>query len=158
MHALDLKHVFRLVNFSLERNLEGITHAHTLFQPEQAGNTINWLLGHLLQVRQYALQDALGEAILDPATLTMYDTKTAFDPEKALHLDELREKLDLSFAALNDAFDALTDEQLAEVMPKPFFNAPVTRGQQVNFYSFHEGYHIGQIALIRRLLGMSGQI
>ncbi len=51
------------------------------------------------------------------------------------------------------ALGRLTSERLAEPA-----NEKSTVGEQLGFLAFHEGYHAGQVAILRRLLGKEGAI
>ena len=48
--------IFESSHRSLGRNLEGITHEESLIAPEPGGNSLNWVLGHLLFHRNLVMK------------------------------------------------------------------------------------------------------
>jgi uncharacterized damage-inducible protein DinB len=147
--------MFQFSYGALGRNLEGITHEESLRAPEPGGNSLNWVLGHLLFYRNrilgllgqppawdspQAARYARGSAPLDPAD----------DP---VPLETLRAGFDRSQEQLLAALAAASEEALAATNER---GEPVA--QRLALLAMHEGYHGGQIALLRRLLGHSGAI
>jgi hypothetical protein len=155
---MDGQALAKLFDFSylmLTRNLAGLTHEESLRAPEPAGNSLNWVLGHLLFYRntvmkllnqppawnsEKAARYARGSAPLGPDD----------HPES---FESIRAALDQSHPLLLAALRSCPPEELA---------ASVAGGdplvQRLAQLGLHEGYHGGQIALLRRLLGHEGGI
>jgi len=56
---------------------------------------------------------------------------------------------------IGQAFETVTADRLA-ALHKPESRRP--RGMQLHFLQFHEAYHVGQIGLMRRVVGKPGAI
>ena len=81
------------------------------------------------------------------------------DFELFLPLDKLKAIWANSQTLLVDTIGAMNPEQLAEMAPTfGDFTRPDTRERRIYFLHFHESYHLGQLGLMRRLLGKAGAI
>ena len=116
-------------------------------------NPIIWIAGHLLNSRKYLLE-LLGESRQLP------------------HESLFQEKFDPSvdyppMAEIKNAWGSISDELFATMeqasddhfLKETEMNLPIgdktVRGA-VLFFTYHEGWHIGQIAYARKGLGMEG--
>jgi hypothetical protein len=156
MESQVLAKIFESSHNSLSRNLAGLTHEESLRAPEPAGNSLNWVLGHLLYHRNVALDLLHQPPVWDSEKAARYARGSAplgpdDDPES---FETMIAVLDRSQALLLAALRASTPEDLAAV-PAEGGNPLAQRLAQLGF---HEGYHGGQIALLRRLLGHPGGI
>ncbi|MFL6261624.1 MAG: DinB family protein [Thermoanaerobaculia bacterium] len=155
MDGQSLAKIFEFSHMTLTRNLEGITHEESLRAPDGGGNSLNWVLGHLLYHRNVVMKLLDRPPVWDPEKAARYARGSAplgpdDDPQP---LESIRAELDRSQAPLVEALGALTGEQLA---------APLENGkplaERLTLLGFHEGYHGGQISLLRRVLGHKGAI
>ena len=135
----------------LHRNLEGIRHEESLKAPKDGGNSLNWVLGHLLSTRNLVL-DLLGQsAVISPEEAQAYRPDGG-DPSHFLKLENLKLALDRSQELINTGFQKLSPEAAST----PAYGSTV--GEMLAVLAFHEGYHGGQIGIIRRSLGHEGVI
>ncbi|HEY3570719.1 MAG TPA: DinB family protein [Thermoanaerobaculia bacterium] len=155
MDGQAIAKVFELSHMALTRNLEGITHEESLRAPEPGGNALNWVLGHILYHRNMVM-NLLGQPpVWDSPQAARYARGSApLGPdEEPVPFETLHAELDRSQGLLMDALRAARAEELA---------APAENGDPVStriaLLGFHEGYHGGQIGLLRRLLGHPGAI
>jgi hypothetical protein len=154
------RHQAGMIRAVVGMNTEGITHEESLIQPQQHGNSLNWVLGHLTCIYNNSLPLLGQQPVVDAARLAHYDRGSApLDPSKALGLQELT-------AAWNQAADRV-DAGLAELSgdvldgPAPFSptdNPDETVRSLVNTVLFHQAYHAGQLGLLRRIAGKPGAI
>lgn len=119
---------------------------------EHAGeaNDVLWIAAHLAQSRA-GLAALLGEAVEHP--LEAYSNAVPAGTERPT-LETIRETFAQASGALNRALRKVTDEGLAGDAP---FEIPVrdqTMAGMLNFLLSHEGYHLGQLGLYRRVLGL----
>ncbi|HJQ19339.1 MAG TPA: DinB family protein [Gemmatimonadaceae bacterium] len=147
--------MFDLSYGAMFRNLEGLTHDESLLAPPSGGNSLNWVVGHIVATRNRILP-LVGVAPLWPrehAMLYSGRDDAGWSVERALALDTIKTDLARSQQSLLSALDAMPQNALA---------AATEQGQMLGdvlgFFHFHESYHGGQIALIRRLLGHAGVI
>lgn len=153
--AASLITAYRFPVDTLARNLEGIDDVEAAWRPETGANSIHWLLGHLLTYRDrthalLGLPPAWPASLGDPEPYKRGHDGSLSQP---VPLAALRTALDASQAAVLSALGRLTSERLAEPV-----NEKSTVGEQLGFLAFHEGYHAGQVAILRRLLGKEGAI
>jgi hypothetical protein len=88
----------------------------------------------------------------------MYAKGDEFDPGKALPIDDLTTLMNDSFSKMTRGFAKAGQESLDEMLPDRFLGQKVTRGRMIGMFSFHESYHMGQIGILRRVLGLPGMI
>ncbi len=124
-------------------NLEGITNEESLKEMHNC-NSINWIVGHLIYTRN-SITSQLGlPPVADEAMKAIYARGT-IDPDlsKAISLDVLKKLYVDSQPQIIESLGKITDEVVLE---------------QLTFMGFHEAYHIGQIGLLRKMLGKEGAI
>jgi len=138
-------------------NLEGLTPEQSLAQPSPGGNCANWILGHLTDVQNGAMQ-LLGEKPVwesDQLKRASYDPITG--PGGAIDWNTLRSHFLGSRERCLAAVSRLSDEALAETVPNPF-GGTSTRAELLNLLAFHQTYHAGQLAISRRIAGLEGAV
>jgi hypothetical protein len=52
----NLSTLLRYDQFVIQKNIEGLTHAESLIQPSLGGNSLNWVLGHIVATRNSTLR------------------------------------------------------------------------------------------------------
>lgn len=124
-------------------NLEGVTQAMADRAPAERVNSVTWILRHILEYRIETL------AVVQPASSGSSRPEPRTLPEFAAAFDEVQ-------AALARAFDAVED--WTAVKGHPALPAPMPLDQLIGVFLSHEAYHIGQIAIARKLLGLPGAI
>ena len=149
---------FGVGGFVFERNLAGVTHEESLVAPRPAGNTMNWIVGHVVRSRNQALALIGRKPLFDDAEFESYGAG-GFDPRRALRLEDLRRRFSALGPALAAALENATAAQLSTVAPfSPTGNPDETVGTLLASIAFHEAYHLGQTGLSRRLLGRPGAL
>jgi uncharacterized damage-inducible protein DinB len=125
------------------RNLSDVSHEESLAKPAEA-NTMHWVARHLVHTRDRFLP-ALGQRPVLTA------------PAEMMRIEELVEAWGESQDRLITGLRALTDEKLAEKAPFHPRGGPI--GPLHEFLitcAFHEAYHVGQLGVIRRVIGKPG--
>ncbi|MGH7725437.1 MAG: DinB family protein [Candidatus Eiseniibacteriota bacterium] len=155
MSADKLLFLFDFNERALTRNCGGITHEESLVPPP-AGNSINWVLGHILANRS-AVLGMLGETPLwGQADADVYEHgEDKFDVTKARRFESLLEDFKATQERIRSGIARLTPASMEEFHST---EDKRNRGDRLFFMQFHEAYHIGQIGLLRRLAGKPGAI
>lgn len=149
---------FGIGTFVFERNLAGVTNEESLQRPQPGGNTMNWIVGHVVRTRNQAL-GLLGEKpLFDDAEFEAYGAN-ASAAARSLSVDELKRRFDALGPALDGALRRSSPQQLSAAAPfSPTGNPNETVGSLLASIAFHEAYHLGQTGLSRRLLGKRGAL
>jgi uncharacterized damage-inducible protein DinB len=152
--ARATEHVVRL-------NLADITHQESLSQPPPAGNSLNWVLGHLLFVYQKLLpllgqEPVIGAAALDPyrrgsPPLSDYSEAVPW-PDLLAAWHEAAGRIDAGLASLS--LEKLDSPEASF----PFNNPEETVRSLLTVVFFHQAYHAGQTGILRRLAEKKGAI
>lgn len=148
MNATSLTSTLKRNLGILHREADQISDAQALKQVGQ-GSSANWVVGHILATRTRLL-DMLHTSVdgLDPEKIrALYGTKTHPDASTAMPLSELLRLLDATQAALQPA---LAEADLTPLVQSPFGEMPL--GELINFFAWHEGYHAGQLVILRHWL------
>lgn len=157
--APQLLSTFRSNHMLAVRHLEGLDEGETLLTPSFQANSLNWLLGHIVNGRAEALKH-LGRLFLWPGEAgERY--RTGSDPieaETAVPLSELLKRFNESQEAIEAALAEGPEAYLQEVVPTRFGEQP--RWQHISGLAWHETYHVGQMELLRQLAldSRSGEI
>ncbi len=151
---------FKLNTYVMESHLEGIDEAES-FRASAGGNSLNWVLGHLLYTRNAKILDLVGKESLDLADLGRYarSSEPLTDPSEGIALEDLRAMIEPTTQEILQGIAELPSAWWEEKAPFSFVQDPEeTMAGLLAGFVFHESYHCGQIALIRRLLGKPGLI
>jgi uncharacterized damage-inducible protein DinB len=156
MDGQALAKVFEFSHLTLTRNLDGLTHEESLRAPEPGGNSLHWVLGHMLFYRNTILKLLNLPPAWDPEKAARYARgSTPLGPDDhPAPLEEIRAALDQSQPILLAALRVCSAEELAASPPAG--GDPLV--QRLAVLGIHEGYHGGQVSLLRRLLGHQGGI
>jgi uncharacterized damage-inducible protein DinB len=140
---------------TIKANIGGITHEESLQRPSPAGNCANWVLGHLVAVRNGFLPVFGGEPVWSQAECARYDRHAPpIADDEAMPLEEIWKAFEQTQERLRTAVSALTPERLAQRSPVNTSKDRVeTVGSVLAVLGFHDAYHAGQTGLLRRLLG-----
>ena len=161
MTGNELASMYEFSYGAIKRNLEGVTNEDSLVQPPGAGNCLNWVLGHVVTARNLALMLAGAAPTVTGEHMTIYlRGSSPAGTDKFLDLTTLRAFLDDTQKALIPALRVLSEEALTQPVPEQHRRPPLTGsiGDALVRMHYHEGYHNGQIGLLRRLAGKEGAI
>jgi hypothetical protein len=159
--AKTLGTLFEFTYSVFRRNTDGVTHTESLRIPQPTANCINWVGGHVVATRDNLL-GLLGQApVFTPAETETYKrgAPPLTDPSKAMAWDRIVAALDMSQERLRAGLASITPEQLVAPMPadkNPF--GVDSMGDMIAVFSFHDGYHVGQLGVLRRLCGKPGAV
>ncbi|MEP7325267.1 MAG: DinB family protein [Gemmatimonadota bacterium] len=151
----------RMISQTVKTNLQGITHEESLIQPQPGGNRINWVLGHLLNVYNRALPLLGQDPVMDEAPLKKYErgSPPLLDPGQAIPFEQLRASWDEAVKRVDAGLENMSDELLDRPAPPGIPTEPGDTVRSVlSVLLFHQAYHAGQTAVLRRLTGREGAI
>jgi uncharacterized damage-inducible protein DinB len=138
--------------------LKDITHAESLLQPPFRGNCMNWVIGHILDVRQ-AWLNLLGlPGILSEGEQKQYGygSEPVTTAAQASHLDSLVTRLDESLATLVSKLENTTQAELDREVE--IWRGKLPLAQALSFFQWHEAYHTGQLEQLRQLAGKNDHV
>jgi hypothetical protein len=146
--------LFRATNDLFHRGLEGVTREDLLRRPHDGSNPLLWIAGHTLSSR-ISLTRICGETVENPwakvfARGASVDSNVSY-PE----VSEIIELWDKVTAVLMKRLEVLDDEELSSPSTSPVPTQDNTKRGAIVFLNYHETYHIGQIAYLRKWLGYS---
>ena len=160
MTGKDLARMYEFSYAAINRNLQDVTHGESLAMPAE-GNCLNWVLGHIIASRNGALTLAGAAPLVLGEQLAIY--RRGSHPEGTggfVDLATLRGWLSDTQQQLIPALAVLSEEELNQLVPEPQRRPPLTGsiGDALIRLHYHEGYHNGQIGLLRRVAGKVGAI
>lgn len=147
----------RFAAASSDAQLGAVPDAHALAQLHGADNHVAWTLGHQALSRAWFALSISGTMPPIPESyhsLFGMKSKPSADPGMYPALDELRASYRASLDALLAAAEGLTDADLGKPAHGDSGGWLTTRLDAVLKAAWHEGWHGGQIATLRRGLGL----
>lgn len=140
----------------IRRHAEGLTDIGALRQPDFEAISFNWVLGHIVNHRNIALQSLGAESLWSPSLDAAYahDPAAVTSVEGGLSLAQLLTDLAATEARLTEVLTDITDAFLDEVVD--FHTGSKSHFAHVNLYQWHETYHTGQLGLLRSLAMKTG--
>lgn len=153
MNGHSIARQYELSGNALVHNLDGVDRAQSLAVPEGGGSSINWVVGHVLRCREARIFTALGlESIWSDPRQELYGKdKTPADlAGREVPVGEMLRRFERSQSALVHKLQEMTDKDLNQPLAEPSELFGKTVGELVSFFAWHEAYHVGQLAVIRR--------
>ncbi len=139
--------VFQFNHRAIGINLKDVTHDESLASNPSGGNSINWILGHIITSRDDIFELLELPRDCDDNFSALYSRGTQnITAEKAINIDELVKKLNES------------QKKIEEGVSNTDFSSNPDKLKQLAFYAFHEAYHVGQTGILRRIAGKEGAI
>ena len=136
------------------RALEGIKPDDLLRRPHDGSNPLIWIAGHAATSRS-SLTKIVGESVDDPWS-ELFKRGASIDANVSYpEIQEIISLWDAVTEKLMHRLQGLTDDELAQAPPFPVPTGDNTRRGAIVFLNYHETYHIGQMAYLRKWLGYS---
>lgn len=150
----------KLVEFSVHKNVAGITHEESLIHPQPHGNSLNWVVGHLVCIYNRTLPMLGQPPVALGEKLERYDRGSkVLEKDEALPFEALLASFDEAVARWDAGLASLNGETLDQKAPFSPFNDPnETLRSLLGFFLYHQSYHAGQTGVLRRVAGKSGAI
>ncbi len=142
-------------------NVGGLTHQDSLVEPQPGGNRLNWIVGHLLWAYHEVMPLLGQEPVMDPALLKRYarGARPLTDPAQALDFQQMVDAWQVAVERVDAGLAKLAPEVLDRPAPSsPAGNPDETIRTLLTTMMFHQAYHAGQTAVLRRIAGKEGAI
>lgn len=140
----QLRLLFSMNHSLLTKNLDGVTDVLATTKPGD-GNAIAWSLGHIVYWRQTILAMLGGRPVWNEGDAEGFKGTSR----------DLPATIDKAWSEIRDAYRESHERLMAALAagdPEPEALKGLTQLQ------CHETYHVGQIALARRVIGLPGAI
>ncbi|AZA76949.1 hypothetical protein EG347_05225 [Chryseobacterium sp. G0186] len=128
-------------------NIEGITNEESMIFPNDEANCMNWILGHMIYIRNAFLNILGEESIWNNEQFSCYNRGEIAWNRKAEFV---------SFEELKSYFKQSQEKLQAKLNSMESFNPDNIK--DISTLCLHEIYHSGQLGYLRRILGRPGAI
>jgi hypothetical protein len=149
----DLEYVkgtFKTNTDLVKKATAGIQPDHWYLKPSDSSNHLLWVAGHLIVSRAGVLK-ALGSEWSVPWNALFVRGAKPAAPDDYPRPEEIQEAWNNVSEQLSTVLAGVSADLLARPHEKPTFDGKV--GGFVAFLAFHETYHVGQVAYLRKWLG-----
>ena len=136
--------------------LEGVAYRDWLRQPVPTGQHVLWIVGHLARADDWGLI-ALGlksRLLDDIAEFFARGRPVTSDPQDYPAPEAVHEVYRASHQRFMDRLDVISDADLDRPTCGAIARFAPNLGTLLQSHVWHEGFHGGQLALIRRYLGL----
>jgi uncharacterized damage-inducible protein DinB len=144
------------MNTTLFRNcLDGVTDEMAGMRPSSATNSAAFVATHLTEARFYLLQ-MLGTKQTSPLAAYVKNARGIDDVKQFPSMTEIQDAWTTASHALRDRLAAMTPAELDAAISCPF-PLPISDPTALSLLTFfvqHDSYHIGQLALLRKHVGL----
>jgi len=144
--------VFQLNQRLVLSCVEGMDDATVQTRLTDNTNHVAFLFAHLVGARRYLL-GLLGVPVEDPFP-ELAKAKSLDDVDRFPSLEAMRSAWDEMGERLSAALESLDEAQLDERSPQDFPVDDKSFLGGVAFVAQHESYHVGQLAMLRKALGL----
>lgn len=128
-------------------NIDGFTHEESIIFPKGEANCMNWVLGHVIYIRNAFLNVLGEESVWNNEKFSCYNRG-----EIPLN----RKEEFVSFEELKSYLKETQDKLETKLNSLESFDSTVIN--DISGLCLHEIYHSGQFGYLRRLLGKKGAI
>ena len=155
--------LFAVSQETVEANCAGIGEQESRRAFPGGANCANWILGHIVVNRQL-LTVRFGEKPFlreEEAVLYARGSAPLHDGGICVSFERLLEGFKVTGEQIQQHVKVLSDEDLSSELEPNAFPVPVTPRNLCTWLGlllFHEGYHAGQLGVVRRILGKPGAI
>ena len=146
--------LFHVNDQLFHKALEGVKEDDLSRIPQDGSNPLIWIAGHLTTSRA-SLTRLAGERIDNPWSKIFSRGATVDSNVTYPAITEITSLWDTATKSLMVKLEELTAEKLAEPATFPVPSGDKTTRGAIIFLNFHETYHIGQMAYLRKWLGYS---
>jgi len=136
------------------RALDGIKREDLLRRPHDGSNPLIWIAGHATTSRS-SLTKMIGESVNNPWSELFKRGATVDANISYPEIQEIISLWDEVTEKLMRRLQSLMDDELAQAPPFPVPTSDKTLRGAIVFLNYHETYHIGQMAYLRKWLGHS---
>lgn len=154
-----LAEVYERNQWVIGEQTKGLTHADSLLQPEMRGNCLNYVLGHVLVHREKVMKMLSLERLTTDEQYDRYNYGADPVLEEGpgiIPLEEMLAMLEKAANLLAERIKTLTPAEL-EVEVK-LGESVATLGQRIEFFGWHDTYHVGQTEYLRQLSGVDDKV
>ncbi|KMQ61738.1 hypothetical protein ACM40_05230 [Chryseobacterium sp. BLS98] len=131
----------------ISMNIDGITHEESMIFPNGEANCLNWILGHLIYIRNAFLNTLGEESVWDNKEFSFYN-------RGEIPLERKNELI--AFEDLKSYLQKSQDKLEQKLISLESFNPETIN--DIAIFCLHEIYHSGQLGYLRRILGKPGAI
>jgi uncharacterized damage-inducible protein DinB len=155
--AAPISFIFRTNEGLFHRSLEGLS-AEQLWQKSSGNNTpMLWIAAHIVQTRTSILK--IIRESFDTGWEKLFSRgATVQDSSIYPGVDEVVQKMKDVTAQLHGRLQAMDNDEISKPVEKARFAGAETLADEIAFLAFHESYHIGQMAFIRKSFGFTGLV
>ncbi len=147
--------IYRQDATMLVKSVDGLTAEEWLSRPNSTSNSMLWVAGHMIWARSIVLK-VIGEQWTRPWLPLFARGAAVVESAEYPAPEEIVLSLQEVSASMTVAMEAATVEKLSAAVPEKSPSFDGTVGGMINFLAFHDAYHVGQAAYIRRWLGRTG--
>jgi uncharacterized damage-inducible protein DinB len=137
----------------LHNCLDGVSDEMAVRRGPGGTNHMAFLALHLVESRWYLVGFAGGEP-RNPFAALLHGVRSVDDLREVPPLDDVRVAWDAAGEAVEAALRALPSEALSAPSPQPLPGPDPSLLGAFAFLASHEAYHVGQLALLRREMGL----
>jgi uncharacterized damage-inducible protein DinB len=148
-----LSHILRL-NTRLFRNcLDGVSDEQVHARPSASTNSLAFVAAHLVDSRFFVLR-TLGVELANPLSPLLANVRGIDELTARIPLDTLADGWTTASHALRDRLEAITGAELDATFETRLPGPEQTVLGTLTFLAQHDSYHVGQLALLRKYVGL----
>lgn len=139
----------------INKQTADMTHAESLLQLPFEGNSLNWILGHIVSSRTLPIQRVGEQPVWTELQRARYrhgSSTVLQDGEGVMQLADLLTDLNLSQERLVRGLSRMSYEEMCQ----PSGYQDNTLGDTLAYFQFHEAHHVGQILYLAQFAGKKG--
>jgi uncharacterized damage-inducible protein DinB len=139
----------------INKQTADLSHEESLLQLPFDGNSLNWILGHLVSSRTLPLRLVGQAGVWTEAQRARYrhgSANVTADGEGILRLETLLADLNQSQERLVAGLAGMSYEEMC----RPSGYQDNTVGDSLAYFQFHEAHHVGQLMYLAQFAGKPG--
>lgn len=153
--AFAVAEIFRLNTWLFHNCLAGLSEEDARRRPTSEVNSVAFVAAHVCESR-VAIAGWLGAPVDNPWAALVANAKGIQDTPVLPSLAEVAATWDAASAAIEHRLARVSPDRLDGPAPHRFPGGGSTLLGALAFLAQHDSYHMGQLALLRKLVGLPG--
>lgn len=153
----DLHAVFEVLKLNtrlLPYTLKGVSDEDVICRPDNKGNSMHFIAGHMLESRNILMQ-MMGLPVETKWGKLFTLGAKIVEQSKYPAISEIKDEWEKVSAKLLQALEEISEEKLTEKAPFEFPIDDETILGGIIFLAYHDSYHMGQLGYLRPYFGYS---
>jgi len=148
--------LYKLDTTMVKKALEDVKEADLHKRVNNSGTSLHWIFGHIVASRDYIAKMIDADIDWKHNELFGGSGQPVKEPSAYPPIEEIKKAFDSVTEKLMNRLGNLEDKDIEKKLKDKWPHGDDTHLGAISFMAWHEGWHIGQMSVLRKHLGYKG--